>query len=659
MDHTMFEDEESSSASITTNQESSSDLGTSSQDDEASESKLPPLGRSLLHGIPVSLSDKISQLLTEDQLAAMQDLFQTHLVIPFGNPELPMKGCPLFEKIPIECRKQIWEYLLCNPLLGECYAINEHRAFGLHPELIRVNKQSYDEGMDILYGSNTFLIECTPHNCSSLGARGVSSCALARYQQRDQHPRQKRDEKIIPAAKHVQHWKVVVSGLVSNLSMENGLASLCRSIATSNIRSLEVLIIPRDIEGDEDQEGIYGDESQLAIILSPFERLRNIERFTIRSAEFHEIPEVAYAQGDWLADEFLPILPDPVDEVRLVTLIEGDSQVENIERMYKTLVAYAQTFERIEEFKDGMDIDDEDSTTDYLEDPNYHSNHYTPKNLFIFSRHPVEVALKSAKLAMIQDMMEDFKLNRSIAIRYLEPQYQRIEIASKNLVDFVKEQKVHFGILDPEGLLSSPSIDVLTEAMILLEDYEASFERQLDTATRLSIRKQKHILGALYDILPLERIMKVCRIAFEKQWWARFLWHFKQAVDEMDSQYLSIRKARKSLYVSDLLSTTREVDTNSMLCDEVICWNVRERDMRVRMEGDKYEYIGYHTDQYSNDEPESIESLQHRNDNDAGSDGGSIDSELSETDGQGDDVASNGEDDGSGALDAEENSNSE
>ncbi|KAB8296963.1 hypothetical protein EYC80_002369 [Monilinia laxa] len=339
----------------------------------------------------------------------------------------------------------------------------------------------------------------------------------------------------------------------------------------ANILSLEILIIPRGVEQNWGSDENYGDESQLAITLYPLERLRNIPRFKIRPAEFHEIPKFAFSSGESLAVEFTPILPDPVDEVRLVTLIEGDSEVERIDKMYNFLLKY--------KYEMGPN-------TFKLSEPSTHD--WTASNPFESSRHPVETTLRAAKFAMMEDSMDVFKATRATIIRYLEPQYQNIKIASKNVAGFIKEQKIKGGLFEPNRY-HLDCIDVATEAMVLLEDYEATFYRQLEPATKIAIRKQKQLLITRYEALPREKLIKQCEIAYEKQWWERFIDCFKEAINEMDTQYLAIREARKKLYASDLKSTFREVDVEPMLCDEMIDWNAYEIDMRINDLDGKYQ----------------------------------------------------------------------
>ncbi|TGO44447.1 hypothetical protein BCON_0517g00050 [Botryotinia convoluta] len=569
---------------------------------------------SSLHCIPAALSIQLSQMLTGDQLIKVQELIQAHLLTAVGNPAIPIYGCLLLELIPIECRKQIWEYLLYNPLLGESFATDAYGiAFELSPAILRVNTQTYNEGMDILYGRNRFLVHSLDFDTDHFAL-----CALTRYQQLDRvSTAVEGDDNIIPAAKYVQHWKIVLSATERGPHVGNGLASLCRNIYMANIQSMEILIIPRGIERGWNSTDIYGDERQLALTLKPLERLRNIQQFTIRAAEFHEIPMDTLSDGEELANEFTPILPYPVDEVRLVTLIQGNSDVEIIEEMYKNLLTYVQNFERIEEFKLDMEKLNVENLDQMTEQPIYQTfevesssfdisetstDFFTSSNPFISSSHPVESTLCAANISMKEDNVEGFKLHRKTLIRYLEPQYEAIEAASKDLIDFIKNEKRPEGFFEPGKYYRSKCVDTANEAMALLEDYASSFARRLERKTRLVIRKQKLLFDSRYDALPREQLLKLCEMAYEKQWWNRFVDNYKKTVNDMDTQYLAIREARKKLYAWDLQSTVHETAFTPRVLDEMINWETYEPDMRVNEEWLEYRsYAHNESPEYEND----------------------------------------------------------
>ncbi|KAF7897192.1 hypothetical protein EAF00_005420 [Botryotinia globosa] len=578
---------------------------TDTEDDTALEANDKALSVSSYYGIPAALSYEMTKFLSKDQLAKMKDLLQAHLRPPVDNPEIPVKGCPLLNSLNLDCRRLIWKLLLLNPLLGERFVIEGNQAsFGLFPAILGVNRQIYNEAADILYGSNKFLIGCIPFDSYFWHSYSRQLCALARPQYLDRTREDgevENDKSIIPAARYVQHWKILISAIAFQPGAMEKLLRLCHNIYMGNIQSLEVLIIPRGIEMGWNDSDNYGDEHELAITLSPLKRFRNIQKFIIRPAEIHEIPWGAFDEEP--AHKFIPILPNPVDEVELGGMIQGDSEVETIEEMYTSLRNYAQPFERLEDYKSAMDVS---HTRNELE-PTYSfevSSNIALSgqniNPFKASCHPVERALSAAKTSMLQDEMDQFKINRSLLIQYLEPEYQSIEAASKNLVDFIKIHKVASGFflnplyidMDKNHHETTSINDIATQALVLLEDYYASFKRKLEPATKIEIRKYKLLFNSFYEDLPRERLMKLCDMAYEKQWWLQFVKYFQEAVNDMDAQYISIRQARKKLYAWDLQATVREVDVKPMLSDEIINWNVHEPDTRINLPWHKYRSYG-------------------------------------------------------------------
>ncbi|TEY53577.1 hypothetical protein BOTCAL_0244g00050 [Botryotinia calthae] len=592
---------------------------TGTEYDDVLEGNSTALSVSSYHGIPAALSHRMAEFLSSDQLAKMKNLLQMHLLSPVGNPEIPGEGCPLLYVLNLDCRRLIWKCLLLNPLLGESFAIDDDQdSFGLFPTILRLNRQIYDEGIDILYGCNKFMVQCPPQSSHDPEYDHFTLCALTRYEQIDLAYRGvKEDYDIIPAAKYVRHWKIVLSATVPDPHINNGLLLLCRNICTANIQSTEVLIIPRGIERSWHSSETYSDERQLAQTLAPLERLKNIGRFIIRAAEFDEIPKVALSDREELAIEFTPILPDPVDEVRLITLIEGNSDVKIIEGMYMNLLAYVQNFERIEEFRLDMrrvNADDMDEMIEKnilqpfeLENSDFDvceigTEYFTSSNPFTSSSHPVESALRAAKFAMVENNLEKFEIHRTKLIHYLEPQYQAIEAASRDLVDFIKNEKRPDGLFDHRKDYHAKCLDEATEAMVLLEDYASSIARRLERETRVTIRKQKLLFDSRYDALPREQLLKSCEMAYEKQWWSRLVNTYRETVDDMDTQYLAIREARKKLYAWDLKSTVHETASTPMVLDRPIDWYTYEPDMRINEES--HEYRSY---------PHN-ESLEHEND---------------------------------------------
>jgi hypothetical protein len=90
------------------------------------------------------------------------------------NPTLvqqskPSIGCAFFERLPLEVRRQIYKYLLVNPMLGDSTIVfytNRERdetpkiQYGLSTSILYTNRQGYREASSVLYECNTFYSYC-------------------------------------------------------------------------------------------------------------------------------------------------------------------------------------------------------------------------------------------------------------------------------------------------------------------------------------------------------------------------------------------------------------------------------------------------------------------------------------------------------------------
>ncbi|KAE9373640.1 hypothetical protein N431DRAFT_465918 [Stipitochalara longipes BDJ] len=122
---------------------------------------------------------------------------------------------------------------------------------------------------------------------------------------------------------------------------------------------------------------------------------------------------------------------------------------------------------------------------------------------------------------------------------------------------------------------------LITSCLLNLEDYAKSFVRDVPYDIRFQIRKQQRKFDLIYASLEREVLMRKLSEALEidrptthplawKTW-------FMAAVDDMDKQYLEIRKARKELFDYDPANDQNhgcDIDLELWRCDEMIDWTV-------------------------------------------------------------------------------------
>ncbi|KAI9646035.1 hypothetical protein NHQ30_005473 [Ciborinia camelliae] len=194
--------------------------------------------------------------------------------------------------------------------------------------------------------------------------------------------------------------------------------------------------------------------------------------------------------------------------------------------------------------------------------------------------HPIEEHLEEATAIMFKDshlqiQVEKFKQCRSKLLKYLENYYQRIRTCSARINVYIEIQNS-----DPESVLRGlrvglfapitaekissgefriePYCDrhVFTEGIVLLEEYAASFKRDLPYENRLAIRPQKRAFDQRYEQLPREQFLREIDRAYEELNYVNFVTAFKNAVADMDKQYGEIQQARRELFKWDVMGET-------------------------------------------------------------------------------------------------------
>jgi hypothetical protein len=207
-------------------------------------------------------------------------------------------------------------------------------------------------------------------------------------------------------------------------------------------------------------------------------------------------------------------------------------------------------------------------------------------NPFKMFWHPVENGLELAKTAAEDDSREqEFKVARAQVVNYLEPQYQRISAASLRITDFVKDQKFQSGLFDPTpsstgqnwGRVPFDPRIFITEALELLQNYANSFTRDAPPDIKALFVSQKSRLDSYYDRMPRELILTRLSSLQQSGDYREFIPLFKAAVNDMDTQWLQIREARKALFRFDVLNQRGcDIDPELHRCDERINWSVSE-----------------------------------------------------------------------------------
>ncbi|PMD18626.1 hypothetical protein NA56DRAFT_726726, partial [Hyaloscypha hepaticicola] len=412
----------------------------------------------------------------------------------------------------------------------------------------------------------------------------------------------------------VKNWKVLISQLFGVLGdrfrFSWSLSNFCRAICHSAPDTLEVVIILTSMEAFPDAEKNIGEMYQL---LAPLRLLRRLGILIIRAAKPEDIRDLRF-YSTWefdhintqfeMAEDTLMVdfrdLPTQKAKNKLVELVTGDSSVELLHEIYRNLLAYAQTFERLEAFKMGMGLEPWKSIEQCF-GPGYkhpdemiraHKNPFK-KDHKASQDHPVEQALYKAnectsyKLNQRKSWYKGrasraFRKQRARVLNFLEPQYKQIVDASIHLNLFIKEEKVPGGLFDAEAdqgksLRHPDKIEVMSLGLVFLDEYAKSFQRHSPPAFRANLLRQSRYWEKLRKEMPREQGWRKLHEMFESQDATSFVEVFKFVCDDLDAQYLEIRKARRELFAWDIEDDKGcEIDLKLNRCDEMVDWTVNE-----------------------------------------------------------------------------------
>ncbi|ATZ52987.1 hypothetical protein BCIN_08g06010 [Botrytis cinerea B05.10] len=293
--------------------------------------------------------------------------------------------------------------------------------------------------------------------------------------------------------------------------------------------------------------------------------------------------------------------------------------VESPSNIYNHLLSYAQAFERYEPFKQHMGANWLYQNS-YMGTPNpyktkspnpiQYSNPFGPQNND-YKSHPVNRHLSNTAAAVRRHDIAALRKNRKAVIDFLEPQYTRIMKQVKNCREFTEKQNQKFGMWMKVSILQNrilnhpravansvlgqssnlrpderiKSID-FSEALVVLEEYADSFTRDIPHETRRQIALIRYEYHGHYEIMEREvAIHKLQNMVIDMprpydEAAVEFKRLYMLAANDMQRQFLEIRRARRQLVEDDIVRGRREfpVDFSMGLEDGEIDWCVSTDD---------------------------------------------------------------------------------
>ncbi|KAE9373678.1 hypothetical protein N431DRAFT_456437 [Stipitochalara longipes BDJ] len=409
----------------------------------------------------------------------------------FAQPPSPTVTCGSLGKFPREIRDKIYGYLLLNPILGQSeigWDIPDPDGwnrlpvkYGLCTSIIYACKTISKEALDVLYECNTFYLSCfARHETAWLGPPHSES-PLLRYSNTDWDTRTS-DDKCPPAIevvfRRVRRWKVLVTAFEQDFHLSRRefpsrvLTKLCKVINNSRPLSVEILLVPQNIEGMIDHRG--GTFHDVKEVLRPL-NLRNIPAgvFRLRDATLDEIhPE--HVDGSLRnvipKPPIISQLPPSLWRRELMLLTESTNQLNMSARCTQAFCAMLNLLSAAgEPLNEGLLT---------LRFGNCVRSINT--NPFKESKNPIEGALSDAKLASYVENLTPFKQYRAAVLTYLEPQYHRIMAAYIKFVDLLSIKTPFYNLLS-DSCARSDFVEqgLAAETSILMEQFAATFIRDV------------------------------------------------------------------------------------------------------------------------------------------------------------------------------------
>ncbi|KAB8296713.1 hypothetical protein EYC80_002133 [Monilinia laxa] len=550
------------------------------------------------------------------------------------------KYCAFLETFPAEIRLKIYKHLLCNKILGTAECVTQVSSFGaqlkyeLSPQVLRLCHKIYEEAVPVLYEKNTFYIACLrvenhPYAAPTfdydddesgkiiIQGPQVELCPLTRYEN---------DRTTVPfptpslynhtTVRKVLHWRAVVSRLRTPGGTWDPrwcLLDFCRTICANSPATLELLLLPCGLDDSQNDEYSFECIDQ---VLKPLRMLRNLRKFTIDDACATDVPDIIRISTDKQLDKFkedldegfasgLEISADTKTEIQ--TLVTSQQPVDLLYNMHEALATYAQAFERYRPYKMQMGLRREDINDIDERDLEYSEYIRTGAfNPFIKPTfHPLEFELQICKESATSGDVEIFKEHRRNALKYLESQFFRVETANREITEFVKQEKVPRGLFDIAEREKERSTSLrdsayeidysdkhskIARALVYLEDYATSFNRDLTHTVRAQILSNRRLFESHYHSLTRDLLIKTLGRDTEVGQIRQFLTKYSTAVDMCDMQYLEILQARKRLFKFDGFEPECDIGLKLSRSEEMIDWNTSERDLTPSPKWIEYNY---------------------------------------------------------------------
>ncbi|PQE23077.1 hypothetical protein CJF32_00004473 [Rutstroemia sp. NJR-2017a WRK4] len=471
------------------------------------------------------------------------------------------------DKLPLEIRREIYKYLLVNPVLGTDEALEEEwsdseAAFGgnfvprtryrLTPAIIRTCRQVHSEASEILY-SQVFIAHCFMDNTRPF-TRDPNHCdtPISRYHC-EEHlltlPHDPVPSIRLLAMKKVRRWKVKVIDLRCGNELENSLMDFCKAVCQAEPKEIDVRILRSEVVFLE------GRPLSTSQVLCPLTMLRNVGLFKMRNC--WDPNAVPYAPDGEYSNVGICQGPGRMLTKMFKTLAESSRPVERLLEMNQLLRNLAQAFERYVPFKITMAVGHLEvyytEVADALEIQGYDEFGHSYRNPYIQGSNDLEGSVGRAFECANRLETVGFKRQRERVVEQLQPIYRRIIVAAEHLDKFLERPDVFHSIdRRPPLPVTYNTQFYVGHLVVLIEKYAAAFNREQNIETQAAIRLQKKEFDRVYASMPREMLLEDLNRMLESENFVDFRKTVFAARKDMHSQLREIKEAWENLFNCDI-----------------------------------------------------------------------------------------------------------
>ncbi|KAF8849460.1 hypothetical protein BDZ45DRAFT_752726 [Acephala macrosclerotiorum] len=143
---------------------------------------------------------------------------------------------------------------------------------------------------------------------------------------------------------------------------------------------------------------------------------------------------------------------------------------------------------------------------------------------------------------------------------FLENQCHTTCKARAQILGLINEEKVPGGFFDAceetchiNACVRSYDRDWLAECLLVLEDYAASFQREMTFEVKVRYNMDKPKLDRIYSSMPREMAIDELHGLFAENDFRTFRKEFRVVFDDMEMQFMEIMEAREHLFMNDII----------------------------------------------------------------------------------------------------------